>query len=30
MLMTQGVWDATGMPKVLLDFCTGAYLVIAD
>jgi CubicO group peptidase (beta-lactamase class C family) len=29
-LMTQRVWDATGMPKVLLDFWTGTYQAIAD
>ncbi len=29
-LMTQRLWDATGIPKVLLDFWTSAYQAIDD
>jgi CubicO group peptidase (beta-lactamase class C family) len=29
-LMTQRVWDATGIPKVLLDFWTSVYQAIED
>ena len=29
-LLTQRVWDATGIPKVLLDFWTSAYQAIDD
>ena len=29
-LLTQRVWDATGIPRVLLDFWTSAYAAISD
>jgi hypothetical protein len=29
-LLTQSVWDATGIPRVLLDFWTSAYAAISD